>query len=293
MLSPCSSIRQRFDLSTDSCICGDFVGKYIHLHEKGLLLPPVYQTCLLTLTSYCFNYRIGRGNDQVWYHDNFLRGKPDDMKLMVRTKIKGDTAISSEDVRAPNFDDLPPLPVCDKRPSAILDVMENAILKMPSPSGAIAHTGSSMSTVSPPQLGNFFGDTNHQMSMPKTETPCHFNVSCNQDESSFQIPSPPLFHRAVSNESQFMMLPYVPNMHFHLPLQADTIKSAQPTQQASIEEPCHPTYSDMMRDNVNDSCSSPLTQNSADFEPLPFMDDNIPFDDFASFIEGAIQQIEG
>jgi len=26
-LSPCSSIRQRFDLSIDSCICGDFVGK--------------------------------------------------------------------------------------------------------------------------------------------------------------------------------------------------------------------------------------------------------------------------
>jgi len=212
---------------------------------------------------------------------------------MVRTKIKGDTAISSEDVGAPNFDDLPPLPVCDKRPSAILDVMENAILKMPSPSGAIAHTGSTMSTVSPPQLGNFFGDTNHQMSMPKTETPCHFNMACNQHESSFQIPSPPLFHRAVSNESQFMMLPCVPGMHFHLPLQADTIKSVQPMHQTSVEEPHNPTYSDMMRDNVNDSCSSPLTQNSADFEPLPFMDDNIPFDDFASFIEGAIQQIEG
>eukprot|EP00985_Skeletonema_marinoi_P013599 scaffold6774_cov77-Skeletonema_marinoi.AAC.1 len=55
--------------------------------------------------------RIGRGDEQVWFHDNFLRGKPEDMKHMVRTKIKGNTAVSNEeDVSVPNFDDLPPLP---------------------------------------------------------------------------------------------------------------------------------------------------------------------------------------
>eukprot|EP00984_Skeletonema_dohrnii_P032171 scaffold25734_cov120-Skeletonema_dohrnii-CCMP3373.AAC.1 len=122
--------------------------------------------------------RIGRGDDQVWYNENFLRGKPEDMKHMVRTKIKGNTAVSNEDVRVPNFDDLPPLPVCDRRPTAILDEMEHAILTtMPiasaSGAGAIAHCGSTMRTVSPPQPGNFTCDnnTNHQIVWPKTETP--------------------------------------------------------------------------------------------------------------------------
>ena len=57
---------------------------------------------------------------------------------MVRTKIKGksNTAASNEDVRVPNFDDLPPLPVSDRRPTAILDEMEHAILTMPIASGA-------------------------------------------------------------------------------------------------------------------------------------------------------------
>eukprot|EP00985_Skeletonema_marinoi_P013525 scaffold6728_cov68-Skeletonema_marinoi.AAC.2 len=165
--------------------------------------------------------RIGRGDEQVWHHDNFLRGKPEDMKHMVRTKIKGNTAISSEDVSVPNFDDLPPLPVCNKRPTAILDVMEDAIMKLPSASasGAITHCGSTMPTVSPPQPqpGIFNGDC--QMVLPN-----HFNLDCNQDE---EIPSPPLFQRRVSTESEFMMHPCIPIMHCHLPLQAGTIESTR------------------------------------------------------------------
>ncbi|KAK1733132.1 heat shock factor family protein [Skeletonema marinoi] len=214
--------------------------------------------------------RIGRGDEQVWFHDNFLRGKPEDMKHMVRTKIKGNTAVSNEDVSVPNFDDLPPLPVCDRRPTAILDEMEHAILTtMPIASGDIARCGSTMRTVSPPQPGNFTGDNNtdHQM--------IHFNVDCNQDES-FQF----------SGESH------------HSPLQADTntMDSTQPMHQArtSVEEPSHSTYShmNMLREDVNDFCFSPLKQNKEDFEPLPVIDDNAPCDDFASFIEGAIQLIK-
>jgi len=254
--------------------------------------------------------RIGRGDDQVWFHDNFLRGKPEDMKHMVRTKIKGksNTAASNEDVRVPNFDDLPPLPVSDRRPTAILDEMEHAILTMPIASGAgagagaiaIAHCGSTMRTVSSPQPGNFTGDTNtnHQMIWPRTETPYHFNVDCNQDESFLELPPPPLFHRTVSGESQFMMHHCVPVVHNHLPLlvPADTMESTQPmhqTRASSVEEPSYLTYSHMLREDVNDFCFSPLKQNKEDFDPLPVMDDNdnAPCDDFASFIEGAIQLI--
>ena len=148
------------------------------------------------------------------------------MKHMVRTKIKGksNTAASNEDVRVPNFDDLPPLPVSDRRPTAILDEMEHAILTMPIAFGAgagaiaIAHCGSTMRTVSPPQPNNFTGDTNtdHQMIWPKTETPYYqVNVGCNQDES-FQFLTPPLFYRTVSGESH------------HSPQLADTMESTQP-----------------------------------------------------------------
>ena len=48
----------------------------------------------------------------------------------------------------------------------------------------------------------------------------------------------------------------------------------------------HPEHSHMLG---NLKC-----QHDEDFEPLPFTftDDNVPCDDFASFIEGAIQHIE-
>eukprot|EP00984_Skeletonema_dohrnii_P023767 scaffold12848_cov71-Skeletonema_dohrnii-CCMP3373.AAC.2 len=186
------------------------------------------------------------------------------MKHMVRTKIKGKAAISSEDVSVPNFDDLPPLPVCDKRPSFILDEMEHAILNMPMASGAIAHCGSTstMPTLSPPQ-GNLSGDTNHQMVWPNT------------------------------GGSQLMMNHCVTAMsdHFPLPLlPADT----QPMHQTgiSVVEPSYPTYSHMLLEDVNDFCFNPPKQNKkVDFDPLPVMDDNAPCDDFASFIEGAIKLI--
>jgi len=251
--------------------------------------------------------RSGRGNDQVWYHDNFLRGKPEDMKLMVRTKIKGKTGVSSQDTRIPNFDALPPLPVCDKRPSAILDVMENAILKLPNSIRAAAHCVSAMRTMSMshPQLGNVTAGNNYQMMMlPRTETPCQFTVNHHQDDA-FQIQTPPTFHRSVSNtsqmsyeavashllESQFMMQPCVPttmpSMNHHLPQQEVDYIEPSPAAEHQTSVRSH----NILQDNLSDFSLSSL-QHNEDFEPLPFMDDSTPCDDFASFIEGAIQHIE-
>eukprot|EP00985_Skeletonema_marinoi_P029793 scaffold29069_cov129-Skeletonema_marinoi.AAC.2 len=249
-------------------------GRAFQIHDKVKFMNkvvPVFfnQTKIRSFNRQLYMWgfrRIGRGDDQVWYHDNFLRGKPVDMKHMTRTKIKGKAAFSNEDVRVPNFDDLPPLPFCDKRPSAILDEMAHAILNMPLASGAIAHCSSTMPTLSPPQ-GNLTGDTNHQMVWPNT------------------------------GGSQLMMNHCVTAIHYHLPLlPADTIESTQPMHQTrtSVVEPSYPTNSHMLREDVNDFCFSPPKQNKKDdFEPLPFMDDNAPCDDFASFIEGAIKLIGG
>ncbi len=215
---------------------------------------------------------------------------------MIRTKIKGNTGGSSEDTRVPNFDALPPLPVCIKRPSAILDAMENAILKLPNTIGATANRVSAMPTMSMShaQLGNITAGNNYQMMMlPRTETPCQFTV---QDDA-YQIPSPPAFHRSVSNDSQFMMQPCVPttmpSMNHHLPQHIDHIEPSPAAEhQTNVHGPqCLEQAYDVFRDNLSDFSISSL-QHVDDFEPLPFMDDSTPCDDFARFIEGAIQHID-
>eukprot|EP00986_Skeletonema_menzelii_P019625 scaffold28736_cov137-Skeletonema_menzelii.AAC.1 len=228
--------------------------------------------------------RIGRANEQVWYHDNFLRGKPEDMKLMIRTKIKGNMAISSEDVKEPNFYDLPPLPVCYKRPSAILDAMENAILKLPTASGAVGQCVSSM------------GGKHHQiMVLPRKESPREVNVDFSQDQL-FQFQSlPPLSpFRSVSNGSEAMMNPCVPAMKYQSPLQVDTIGSSQPVPMHETSAQGLHRHPHMLDGNLHyDFCFS--LKNDEDFEPLPitYDDEDVPCDDFASFIEGAIHQIGG
>ncbi len=207
---------------------------------------------------------------------------------MIRTKIKGNTggSSSSEDTRVPNFDALPPLPVCIKRPSAILDAMENATNRV-----LVTPT---MSMLSHAQLGNVTAGNNYQMMMfPRTESPCQFT---SQDDA-YQIPSPPAFHRSVSIESQFMMQPCIfttmPFMNHHLSQHADHIEPYLAAEhQTSVHGPQHLEQAhDVFQDNLSDFSISSL-QHVDDFEPLPFMDDSEPCDEFARFIEGAIQHIE-
>ena len=138
----------------------------------------LYQNYSSHTYSLCCIDRRGRGNDHLWYHDNFLRGKPEDMKLMVRTKIKSNAGGrgSSEDMRVPNFDALPPLPVCNEHPAAILDIMESVIFKLPNAFGG-AHCGSEMPTISHPQsqLLNATAAADKMVVLPRTrtETPYH------------------------------------------------------------------------------------------------------------------------
>lgn len=222
------------------------------------------------------------------------------MEMMIRTKIKGNMTIRSEDVSVPNFNNLPHLPVCYKRPSAVLDAMKNAILKLPTASGAVGHAISTMGYVSPSQqLGRVAGGIHHHQTVsPRAEAPHEVSVDGSQGQSAqFQsLPSPPL--RSVSNESQAMMNPHVPAMamnNYHSPIQVHTIGSTQPvpmheTSAQGLHHHPHMLHGSLRHDH--DFCFS--LRNDEDFEPLPFSyadDGDASCDDFASFIEGAIHQI--
>ena len=67
---------------------------------------------------------------------------PESMEHMVRTKIKGNgnSIDRSNDGRVPKFDDLPALPTCDKEPTAVLEEMRRAILKIHVTPSSIAIT---------------------------------------------------------------------------------------------------------------------------------------------------------
>lgn len=53
--------------------------------------------------------RIPNGNQKdAWFHDSFLRGRQDEMKNIIRTKIKGKTLFAAKrDQEVPNFDLMP------------------------------------------------------------------------------------------------------------------------------------------------------------------------------------------
>ena len=92
-----------------------------------------------------------------------------------------------------------------------------------------------------------------------------------------------------------MMQPCAPampsmNQQLHLPQQVDHIEPSPAEHQMSV--PHRLEESHILQDNLSDFGFSSL-QNDDDFEPLPFMsmNDITPCDDFVSFIEGAIQQM--
>eukprot|EP00984_Skeletonema_dohrnii_P012774 scaffold5212_cov78-Skeletonema_dohrnii-CCMP3373.AAC.2 len=184
----------------------------------------------------------------------------------------------NDDRRILNFDDLPPLPIPGKQPSAVLNEMENAILKIHSSS--IANGDLKMSTLF---HASFSDATGH-----RSKSPCELNVELNLDEL-FTSPSSLL---PASNVSQGVPIPF---LRSHLPLQANTSDSMTYTNQASAEGTSRQVKSHvMLQAEFNDLCFGPLKHRIEDFEPLPFCIDNDPCfsDDFANFIEGAIQLIE-
>lgn len=195
------------------------------------------------------------------------------MEHLVRTKIKGNTVDSSDGGRVPNFDDMPRLPICKKQPSAVLDVMGKAILKIQSSS--IAHHDLTMNSTST-LLQASFDAANHRIVSPGFEHPC-------------VLPSLLLTSNDNDNHS-------IPFMRFEMPFQTDTSASMTYMNQASFEGKLqsHQVESHMFRANSNAACFSPLRQCNEDFEPLPFWDYNDCdlSDDFANFIEGALKQIE-
>ena len=257
----------------------------------------LFLTCFVFdhLLSYCkcrLNYHsIERGSDEVWYHNNFLRGKPECMKYIIRTKIKGDNSVISQEVRVPNFDALPPLPICNKLSADVRELMENAILKLKLPScnqsAPCAHElnvpsmQSSLPLINaetePPRLASSRHSVNltPQSSLPRTYayaplSPCSRRVS-------------------NSNES-----PHLRNQE--MPQQYHNTKSI--SRQSSIQE------SSQMRMepeslfvwNVHNLCAGQSQSVNFDdlFEPLPisFMNNDESFDELASFLEDTFNDFD-
>jgi len=206
------------------------------------------------------------------------------MEHLVRTKIKGNTVGSIDDGTIPNFDALPSLPICDTHPSDVLNEMEKAILKIHSSS--IAHRDLTMSSLS---HASFNDATDHPTVSLGSESPCEFSVDVDPD---MPFMSPPSLLPAVSNGSQGQGVPF---KRCHLPLQASTSESMTYTGQIGVGGKSHQAQSHVMRQaDFNDICFGPLKHSNEDFEPLPFWVDNdsCVSDEFANFIEGAIQNVD-
>lgn len=247
---------------------------------------------LLTLRLICWQplmHRIGRGKEQVWFNDNFLRGVPEYLERLVRTKIKGDNTFVGI---VPNFDDMPPLPICNKQPSDVLDEMEKAILKMKSSS----HMQPGL--VMPPNNNGtdrqtLLHDATDLSFSPRSENSREFGVDFNNNnpEEHFMPPSLP--------SSNFNGSHSFPSVHVNSPFQADTHSSATMayTYQACFEEMPQQVQSPMLRVQAPKSgvCFSPIKHGDQDFEPLPFRvgDNSCVGDEFANFIGSTIRHIEG
>lgn len=233
--------------------------------------------------------RIGRGKEQVWFNDNFLRGVPEYLERLVRTKIKGDNTFVGI---VPNFDDMPPLPICNKQPSDVLDEMEKAILKMKSSS----HMQPGL--VMPPNNNGtdrqtMLHDATDLSFSPRSENSREFGVDFNNNnpEEHFMPPSLP--------SSNFNGSHSFPSVHVNSPFQADTHSSATMayTYQACFEEMPQQVQSPILRVQAPKSgvCFSPIKHGDQDFEPLPFRvgDNSCVGDEFANFIGSTIRHIEG
>lgn len=230
------------------------------------------------------NHRIGRGKEKAWYNENFLRGMPESMELLVRTKIKGNKVDSSDDIRAPNFYDLPTLPT-DKQPSdGVLDEMRKAVMKIGS---SISHLDRDL--MMPPTILRR-QITDHRTVSPTSKSVCACEVCMDFNiEEPFMLPPP---HSPTSNRSESLPLMRVP-----LPLQAHNHLSHSYTNQDSSEgmsQQVH-SHSHLPQARSNDVYISPIRHSDEDFEPLPFWVDNDSCfdDDFANFIEDAIHHVEG
>lgn len=182
------------------------------------------------------------------------------MERLVRTKIKGTMTVSSEHLSVPNFDDLPPLPVCYKQPSDVLDEIRRAVLKMNSSS--IQHRDDS---IMPPNLlhASVNDVTNHRTVLPGSESPCPWEFSLSVDQKQ-----PIVLPRSNDNQSDSQS---VPSTRFDLPVRADNSKSMTYTNQSTFEGTAYQDQSQQLRSFSYERMGPlRLSHVNEDFEPLPW-----------------------
>ena len=202
------------------------------------------------------------------------------MLHMVRTKIKGDCSFNGN---VPDFDVMPPLPICDKQPpSDVLNEMEKAILKLKRSSSIVVQSDWA---AMPPNLN----ETDLTFSSRSEHHLHEFGVVnfSNPDERFM----PPPFSVPSFN---FFGGQGVPSMHAHPPFPSKSMAYASNSDQEFQSS----TLRVQEQAPKSDVCPfSPIKHGGDDeatFEPLPFRVDNNSChgDDFSNFIESAIRNIE-
>ena len=220
------------------------------------------------------NHGIGSDDGQIWYHDNFLRGLPERMKLMVRVKIKGDKTVDSRGVDSQppaDFDKLPPLPSNDgPLPLDVLRTMEQVLLQLNAIPGASSENTATLEAAAKPDI-----------TLHEAISRIYPNVMYGSDQSTcpdgFHPPFCPLA-RGISNESI-------------ISVSSDDTRTTSHSSSGSAHlnnlHFCRPLNLPFGR-----------IKHHEDFEPLPFRkDDNSPCeddhspDDFARFIGATIQHM--
>ncbi|KAL7541942.1 hypothetical protein ACHAXR_011371 [Thalassiosira sp. AJA248-18] len=214
--------------------------------------------------------RVLKGVDAgAWHNKFFLRGAPEEMKKMVRTKIKGSSSIHLDDQEVPDFYSMPSLPSVTTRP------MSGELLR-----NRAEHRRVSMEGPAPVSEFQFihnqapnYHDERRRFPLPETSLPRHVSplthdisqlqgLPCTSCSSDCQASAYAISSGCYVGKSRFGVglepLPYYDGFH-------------QATSHAVIP-------------SDNEAKGNVITG----LEPLPF-DEDLPFDEFANYIENVIQ----
>lgn len=244
--------------------------------------------------------RVSKGADAgAWYSDFFLRGAPEEMKKMVRIKIKGKGKLNHlDDQKDPDFFSMPPLPIITK--SAMTGrILGNRI-------GPGRSSLDTLETTSIPQLFNGNQSPNlEKLNSPNPETNLSRSGSSPCSIVPLMAPSPPnlwngyeIYQTGVPSTIRVKHDTYAPMRNFSYPSSGGMYQQISPggiSTMFSTDNEIRSSFTAGLKP-LPFRVSSPMlpTDNEvksrliAGLEPLPF-DDEVPTDEFANYIDDMIQ----
>lgn len=264
---------------------------------------PRYLTAPFSCPLRPLTYRVSKGPDAgAWYNEFFLRGSPEEMKNMLRVKIKGNRpGPLLEEVEDPNFYSMPPLPTQTSSPMITRLLRECKPGPVPSrrvsvdmpPAEMAAHAGPAQLFPEPALSRRTSSSSRSSNSTPDNDLLSMELNMLNKRQRSLpstvslynQMPfMPPRFDYQATSSTVFSHCPFYGNKS-----NAHQMSEANP--RPFIDHALCQTI-----DNVSSSAAVTQDEESnkkmaatAGLEPLPFNDADNHSDDFASFIDSTIQ----